>query len=228
MTLRDPYRDISKFPVMVLAEGTALWRVTKREFAAEPWFFATDANGRFNLVLPRPEGTCYFADDAEPCVAETLWRDREPTGDPDIVPDITAEEAANYCAVRVTLERDYRCADLTFAKGTRISQAFGFNSEINTSVSYLYPQQWADAFAEEGLDGVAYVASRTSGASSYALFGPAGQTSTAATEVHELSPRFLNDHNMAPARRHPGSGHRLIADNAEALAERAQGRVRRR
>src|SRR4029450_991876 len=63
-----PPEHLVAFPVWHVHAGTVLCRVTTSGLG--PWWFSSDAHGRFDLAPPR--GTCYLADDEVTALLEGL------------------------------------------------------------------------------------------------------------------------------------------------------------
>ena len=137
--------------------------------ANSAWYFASTPFGRFNLSSPR--GTCYSATDVESAVREKL-RD-EIMG----ARVVTRTQAEGFQVSTITASHPYRCA----AVSTRDAVRHGIVRELCTMEDYGIPQQWAEALAAAGFDGIFYGSAYTTGdATAYALFGPEGAPEPAA------------------------------------------------
>jgi hypothetical protein len=133
---------------------------------AQPWWFscraeAREAAGRFDLAGPEC-GTCYFA--LTP-VGALLERIADPeAADPPLVTTRTLEQIVVWSGV---VPGAHRIADTTVASVPQLT------AEISTTEDYALPWQWADAFSEEGRQGILYEG-RFSRVECVALFGEAG------------------------------------------------------
>jgi hypothetical protein len=138
--------------------GTVLCRVTTSGLG--PWWFSSDAHGRFDLAPPR--GTCYLADDEVTALLEVLG--------PVMV--VSPRWAARLSVWHLGLPRQCSAADTT----VRMSRGFGVTAELASITPYALPQAWAAAFAAAGHEGVRYrVRHDPSGSRALALFGAAGE-----------------------------------------------------
>ncbi len=146
------------FPVWHVLAGTVLCRVTTEGFG--PWWFSSDAEGRFDLVPPR--GTCYLADDEIGAILEVLGP----------VTVVSPAWAGRLRMWHLGLPHQCRAADTT----VRAARGFGVTAELADMVPYDMPQRWAAAFAAAGHQGVRYrVRHDPGGSRALALFGAAGE-----------------------------------------------------
>jgi hypothetical protein len=153
-----PPEDLVAFPRWHVHAGTVLCRVTTSGFG--PWWFSSDANGRFDLAPPR--GTCYLADDEVTALLEVLG--------PVMV--VSPRWAARLSVWHLGLPRQCSAADTT----VREARGFGVTAELASITPYALPQAWAAAFAAAGHEGVRYrVRHDPSGSRALALFGAAGE-----------------------------------------------------
>jgi len=156
-----PPASLTGFPAHCLTPDTTLFRAHKDSLS--PWWFGSDAGGRFDL--PSPRGTCYTALDAVTAVRERLGPVLGPGRS---VPESVLEDVV---VSRLHLPREREVADLQ----SRRAAAFGVTRELESMVPYAVPQAWARAFDTAGLAGVRYGPRFTPGeASSVAVFGEAG------------------------------------------------------
>lgn len=150
--------DLLDFPVWHVHAGTVLCRVTSAGLG--PWWFSSDARGRFDLAPPR--GTCYLADEEVGALLEVLG-------------PVTVVSPAWAARLRMWhLGLPYQCsaADTT----VRTARGFGVTAELASMTPYDVPQQWAAAFAAAGHQGVRYrVRHDPAGSRALALFGAAGE-----------------------------------------------------
>jgi hypothetical protein len=148
----------------VIEEEATLYRAHDVRFAV-PWFFASDENGRFNLLHPR--GTCYAAEDVETAVRERLG---------DIIVEsqaIEADLAAEMAVTGIVLEASTEVAAVNHKEAVK----YGLTREIGTGWDYTVTRPWAELFASVDLDGIHYASRFTteSTVNSWALFGDAGE-----------------------------------------------------
>jgi hypothetical protein len=155
--------DLTDFPTEVVTDDDYLYRAHDARFT-DPWFFANDTNGRFNLDGDR--GTCYAAEGVETAV-------RERFGVTIVESQEVERDFAEGMAVSVIL----------ITAGTEVAAVnhdaavtFGLTREIGTTTDYTVTRSWATRFDSEHLDGIHYASRFTTGAdaNSFALFGPAG------------------------------------------------------
>jgi RES domain-containing protein len=150
--------DLVGFPVWHVYAGTVLCRVTTSGFG--PWWFSSDARGRFDL--PPPRGTCYLADDEVAALLEVLGP----------VTVVSPRWAARLSMWHLGLPQQCSAADTT----VRAARGFGVTAELASMTPYAVPQQWASAFAAAGHEGVRYrVRHDPAGSRALALFGAAGE-----------------------------------------------------
>ena len=153
-----PPDDLAGFPVWHVHAGTVLCRVTTSGFG--PWWFSSDARGRFDLAPPR--GTCYLADDEIAALLEVLGP----------VTVVSPRWAGRLSMWHLGLTRQCTAADTT----VRAARGFGMTGELASMTPYAVPQQWAAAFAAARYEGVRYrVRHDPSGGRALALFGAAGE-----------------------------------------------------
>jgi hypothetical protein len=149
---------LAGFPVWQVHAGTVLCRATTEGLG--PWWFSSDAAGRFDLEPPR--GTCYLADDEVGAMLEVLG--------PVLV--VSPTWAARLRMWHLGLPHQCRAADTT----VRAARGFGVTAELASMTPYALPQRWAAAFAAAGHQGVRYrVRHDPGGSRALALFGAAGE-----------------------------------------------------
>jgi RES domain len=150
--------QLKAFPVWHVHAGTVLCRVTTTGLG--PWWFSSDAQGRFDLEPPR--GTCYLADDEIGALLEVLG--------PIVV--VNPGWARRLSLWHLPLREQCSAADTT----VRAARGFGVTAELASITPYELPQRWAAAFAAAGHDGVRYrVRHDPGGSRALALFGAAGE-----------------------------------------------------
>ncbi|HET6949247.1 MAG TPA: RES family NAD+ phosphorylase [Acidimicrobiales bacterium] len=153
-----PPDQLASFPVWHVHAGTRLYRVTSAGLG--PWWFSSDAQGRFDL--PPPRGTCYLADDAIGALLEVLG--------PIVV--VSPGWAHRLRLWHLGLPDQCSAADTT----VRAARGFGVTAELAAITPYDLPQRWAAAFVAAGHQGVRYrVRHDPSGSRALALFGAAGE-----------------------------------------------------
>ena len=153
-----PPDDLAGFPTWHVHAGTTLCRITTSGFG--PWWFSSDARGRFDL--PTPRGTCYLADDEVGALLEVLGP----------VEVVSPRWAARLSLWHLGLPRQCTAADTT----VRPARGFGVTAELASMTPYVVPQAWAAAFAAAGHEGVRYrVRHDPAGSRALALFGAAGE-----------------------------------------------------
>lgn len=173
--IADPPDDLSGFPEAVLGTPVSLWRVHRHR---EPWYFASEEGGRFDLEAPR--GTCYLSTDPSAAFLEGVG------------PLIAAGVALSSQAVRerwlseLRIAEQLRLADLTDPAALG---RFGVTAEISVAVDYPQTVKWARALDRAGFAGIRYVARRDPSARgrSVALFGEAGSATLGETVTGVLS-----------------------------------------
>ena len=128
-----------------------------------PWWFASDRNGRFNL-LP-PNGTCYVAEDAATALRERVGPELVRLG---FVPESLLADAV---VSHLRLPQPTNAADCESPRAVE----FGVTREMATC-TYALSQQWAAALHSAGFTGLRYGARFTPGDSgiAIALFGAGG------------------------------------------------------
>ena len=150
--------ELVGFPVWHVHAGTVLCRVTTSGFG--PWWFSSDARGRFDLAPPR--GTCYLADDEVGALLEVLGP----------VTVVSPRWAARLSMWHLGLPHQCSAADTT----VRAARGFGVTAELASMTPYTVPQQWAAAFSAVGHEGVRYrVRHDPAGSRALALFGASGE-----------------------------------------------------
>lgn len=152
------------------------------EFVGTWWFSSLpDGGGRFDL--PRPEGTCYLADDLDTALGEKLLRRPKR-----IVP---AERLRELLHSQVELVQPLVVANLTSTRAT----AHGVNAEIHTSLDYAKPRAWAAAIRNAGARGLRYAARSDPSLESrcVAVFGSAGLHRRAPAGMHTQESRLDTD-----------------------------------
>lgn len=167
----------------------ALYRAAQRE----PWWFCTCGGCRFDLDAAHPSrlGTLYAGTDAITGLLETLG------------PEMTGRPVSrSFLAARTVwilgYDRALKLADLC-ADG---AVGFGVTNELSSMVPYGVPQAWAQAFADDGWDGIAYRTRFSTGpaVTGVAAFDDAGShdwlaiaycSGDAPEMVHELAARNI-------------------------------------
>jgi hypothetical protein len=153
-----PPEELKAFPIWHVHAGTVLCRVTTSGLG--PWWFSSDAHGRFDL--PKPRGTCYLADDEVGALLEVIG--------PVIV--VSPAWARRLSLWHLGLPHQCSAADTT----VRAARGFGVTAELASITPYDLPQRWAAAFAAAGHQGVRYrVRHDPAGTRALALFGAAGE-----------------------------------------------------
>ena len=153
-----PVEALAGFPVWHVHAGTVLCRVTSSSLG--PWWFSSDASGRFDLAPPR--GTCYLADDEVGALLEVL-------GPVLVVSPVWAGRLSMW---HLGLPAQCSAADTT----VRAARGFGVTAELASITPYELPQRWAAAFAATGHQGVRYrIRHDPAGTRALALFGAAGE-----------------------------------------------------
>ncbi|HEX6568164.1 MAG TPA: RES domain-containing protein [Acidimicrobiales bacterium] len=153
-----PPEQLAGFPAWHVHAGTVLCRVTSAGLG--PWWFSSDAQGRFDLEPPR--GTCYLADDEIGALLEVLGP----------VQVVSPAWAGRLSMWHLGLPHQCRAADTT----VRAARGFGVTAEIASITPYAVPQRWAAAFAAAGHQGVRYrIRHDPGGSRALALFGAAGE-----------------------------------------------------
>jgi hypothetical protein len=143
-----------------------VFRAHSTEFG--PWFFASGDGGRFNLR--EPFGTCYFADDVETAIRESLGAYVEDGG-------LATRAEVNVRRVSALNLSPGVFADL----GDPASVRFDLTREVLTTIDYEVTNAWARAFSGIPVDGIRYASRFTMGPpNSWALFGAAGPDVTRA------------------------------------------------
>jgi hypothetical protein len=166
--------ELAGFPVWHVHAGTVLCRVTTSGLG--PWWFSSDAHGRFDL--PKPRGTCYLADDEVGAMLEVLG--------PVVV--VSSTWAGRLSLWHLGLPDQCNAADTT----VRAARGFGVTAELASITPYDLPQQWAAAFAAAGHQGVRYrVRHDPGGSRALALFGAAGERRWPRGRRQDVGPALL-------------------------------------
>ncbi len=148
------------FPAWHVHAGTTMYRVSRD--GRNPWWFSSDASGRFDLRPPR--GTCYLADEPIVALLEALG-----AGTADIWSSKLLERLNVWM---VPLPAQCTAADATHRRG----RGSGVTAELSTVTDYELPQAWAEAWRAAGFGGVRYRARHDpAGGRCLALFGRAGE-----------------------------------------------------
>jgi RES domain len=157
--LRRPPEDLSGFPTYDLLRSEQLYRLHRAD--RSPWWFSSDASGRFDLEPPR--GTCYLAASPVGAFIEVF---RVETVIPEAEIDVRALSS-------LAAPRRSRLADCTVSAARK----FGITGAIHTQPDYTLPREWATAFAAAGFAGIRYRLSHDPAQRELgiALFGVAGQ-----------------------------------------------------
>lgn len=172
MAIPSPPEDLGGFPETRLGPPVSLWRVHRH---AEPWFFASAGEGRFDLAAPR--GTCYASDDPLGAFIEHFGHLIAPGR---AIP--LASLRARFLSY-LTIEGRLRLADLM---AREVLGRYGVTAEIAPVGDYQRTRQWGESLADAGFEGIRYPARHDPSGSlrSVALFGAAGANplGSAATE----------------------------------------------
>jgi len=159
----QPGHDLTSFPAV---DGPAArqWRAHSVSFG--PWFFGTTGASRFDLPDAGDKGTCYFADEVETAVRESLGPRLS------AAQTVTPDLAAAFTVSAIVPPSPRRYADVNDKAAVR----HGVTRELTTTVRYDVTNAWADALHQAGFDGVRYASRFTTeaAANSWALFGPKG------------------------------------------------------
>ncbi|MFS0884990.1 RES family NAD+ phosphorylase [Aeromicrobium sp. 179-A 4D2 NHS] len=156
-----------------------VYRDDNKETDRGLWHFTSDTGGRFNL--PKPDGTCYLANDPEIALRERLGLDAV---NEYIARDKYEYELAKQVEVsRVPIPKS-KMADMCHRDAVKVK---GLTREIHTG-PYEVTQAWAKHFRSEGFDGVIYEPRHTmySDDRSYALFGKSGAAPELPSPVETL------------------------------------------
>jgi RES domain len=169
-----PPEELAAFPVWHVHAGTVLCRVTSSSLG--PWWFSSDAHGRFDL--PKPRGTCYLADDEVGALLEVLG--------PVVI--VSPAWARRLSLWHLGLPDQCSAADTT----VRAARGFGVTAELASITPYDLPQRWAAAFAASGHQGVRYrVRHDPGGTRALALFGVAGERRWPRGRRQDIGPSLL-------------------------------------
>jgi RES domain len=156
--LPSPPASLEGFPSLHLPSAK-LYRIHRA--GRSPWWFASDAAGRFDLPADSGRGTCYLAEEPVGCFLEVFrfWT---------LVPE--AELAARRLA-RLDLP-PVLLADCS----SGLCRELGLTAEIHSTPDYARTQAWAAALAAAGFDGIRYLLRHDPGQrlAGIALFGPGG------------------------------------------------------
>ncbi|GGH44040.1 RES family NAD+ phosphorylase [Microbacterium album] len=173
--LPDPATDYTGFPAHTVLAGEEMYRAHTSGKGA--WWFDNGTAGRFNLH--GRHGTCCTATSVDTAVREKVRDEVFATG-------VVSRAFANSFAVStVSAPRDHRCA----AVSSTAAAGYLVVRELVTMADYSVPRAWAETLHRAGFDGVFYGSAYTTGdASAYALFGDAGEPTTAGfTEALSLT-----------------------------------------
>jgi RES domain len=169
-----PVEQLVGFPVWHVHAGTVLCRVTTSGLG--PWWFSSDAQGRFDL--PKPRGTCYLADDEVGALLEVLG--------PVVV--VSSTWARRLSLWHLGLPYQCSAADTT----VRAARGFGVTAELASLTPYDLSQRWAAAFAAAGHQGVRYrIRHDPGGSRALALFGAAGERRWPRGRRQDIGPSLL-------------------------------------
>lgn len=163
-----PVCNLSGFPSTHL--NTDLYRVAGRQPGGGPlgpWWFGSSGRGRFDLGPPR--GTCYLGLDYLVGLLECIGGSETLT-----VNGLVIEEDVLRSLVlwSVRYPSPLSAADLVDVR----ARGLGVTNELCSMTPYTIPQQWAEALADAGHQGILY---RTRfdvrpAAGGVAIFGQAG------------------------------------------------------
>jgi hypothetical protein len=133
-----------------------------------PWWFCTNGDCRFDLPADNPAGlgTLYAGTDPVTGMLDCIGPEMAKR-------TVTVAFLAERTVWALAYDRALRLADL----GHAAAVGFGVTNELSTMVPYDVPQAWANAFAGEGLDGIAYITRFSTGpeVTGLALFDAAGE-----------------------------------------------------
>ncbi|MFP3396220.1 RES family NAD+ phosphorylase [Brevibacterium sp. H602] len=166
----DPDRDLSTFPSRPVDAGTRWRRGHWQKY--EPWYFASDGKGRFNLAAPF--GTCYLASSDDVAAREAIGPDIARSG---VVASTFLEgRVVSSLTLAESIQAAHVSSDEAFP--------FGVTSELCSMAKFQVPRQWAHSLHEFGFEGIWYHPRFSPGADARAIavFGPAGVETG---EVHE-------------------------------------------
>jgi hypothetical protein len=154
--------DVARLPRKTLKPGTKLFRIHRA--GQGPWFFASDARGRFNPTGTPGRGACYWAEAPlgawiESFRAMMTW---------------TTTDVAARALSTITLREDLVVRDLTVKRAL----AAGVTVAITGGADYRRPQALADALQGKA-DGIRYRVSHDLSGRHIAVawFGEAGTPS---------------------------------------------------
>jgi len=165
ISLAAPFRDLTDFPALRVADGTPVWRVVAESHREEPWRFGCSGDGRFDLHRHGPAGTCYVA--ATPPAALVEAAAPQSASSP---PILTAAVFRERHLQQVPMPATERIAD---TRARRVA-GYGVTAELGTVIPYTLPQWWAQALHHRGFAGVRYEPRHAVGDTAFALFGPRG------------------------------------------------------
>jgi hypothetical protein len=131
--------DVERLPHRTLPAGTELYRIHGADLA--PWYFSSDARGRFNPIGTPGRGACYWAETPVGAWIESFrtlmtW---------------AAEDVAERALSTVSLRDALVVCDLTVKKAL----AAGVTVALSGGEDYRVPQALADALQGK-TDGVRY------------------------------------------------------------------------
>jgi len=134
-----------------------------------PWWFSSDAAGRFDLVPPG--GTCYLSLSPVGAFVE-VFRDFTLINSADIGARVVS---------RMRVPADAVLADCTSTR----ARGFGMTTAIHSTPDYGITQAWAAALAGRGFDGVRYYCGHDPSQRQVgiALFGDAGDTTSGVVDT---------------------------------------------
>jgi hypothetical protein len=169
-SLPRPPADLAGFPSLHL-RGAALSRIHRASLS--PWWFSSDASGRFDLPAESGRGTCYLATEPEGCFLEVFRG----------VALIPEQEIEARRLSRLIVDEAI-LADCASGR----SREFGLTAEIHSTPDYKITQRWAAAFAAAGFDGVRYLLRHdpSQHLAGIALFGPAGSPAWPAPPAEDI------------------------------------------
>lgn len=154
-------QDLTGFPAR--NHDGVVYRAARRA----PWWFCTCGGCRFDLDArpPRPQGTLYAGSDQITGVVETIG------------PELSGRTIARqFLDDRIVWALAYDRAVVLADLSADEAVGFGVTNELSTMVPYVIPQTWANAFQQQGWDGISYRTRFNTGATAtgVALFDDAG------------------------------------------------------
>lgn len=133
-----PPSQLTGFPTHEVSPAARLFRC--HGLAREPWWFASDGGGRFDLA--GPQGSCYVAESPVVALLES-WAGLR------VIPSYLARART---ISELTLPVAVTVADATVNRAA----AFGVTSELFTTADYPLSQLWAAALSAAGFAGIRY------------------------------------------------------------------------